>query len=479
MERRSNPPAGEVGPILDGRYRLRERIGCGGMGVVHRAEHLQIGRVVAVKILRHELAGDRRAVQRFQREAVAAGRIGDPHIVQVLDLGREPGGSPYVVMELVEGRSLRELFAEAAPLPARRAAHLGCQLLAALSAAHARGIVHRDLKPSNVMLVRVDDEPDFVKLLDFGICKFVGDPSMLQLTRAGALVGTPGFMAPEQILAGRDIDHRVDLWSVGALLYLALTGRRPHEGPGRAGEILAAVEEDVPPLRVHRADLEPGLEAVVLRALAREREARYPTAAAFREALSPYGSAPPDFAQRAQGERSTQRGEEQGDGGEKDGGSAGRDGERTPTTPVSRERDAGGTPPRSRGPSAALLAALAALAALGVVGGDVWCRHRGGSGGKRDGTRTGYSEPAVVPSAAPSAESSPVAPSPSAGGGSGGSGVAAGTRGGSPYSSRSFVRSFRRTVSSALAGSPEIRSVSSTAVRPYSPSPGTNSSEPL
>ena len=442
-------PADRTGTVLDGRYRLLAPVGRGGMGVVYRAEHRLLGRAVAVKVLRREFSGDARVVQRFRREAVAAGALGDPHIVQVLDLGTEPGGSPYVVMELVEGRSLRELLAEAAPLPVERAVRIACQLLGALSTAHAKGIVHRDLKPSNVMLVRVDDEPDFVKLLDFGICKLVGVPTAPHLTRAGALVGTPGFMAPEQILAGREIDHRVDLWAVGALLYLALTGRRPYEGPGRAGEILATVERDVPPPRVHRGALEPALEAVVLRALARERDERFATAADFRSALLPFRGE--DFAQRTQRNAKGVKGE--GDRAETQGAQRGRtdpttrsaeltaqsprlaaaeaaqqtagkdtgpNGDRTPTTPVSGGRESAVGAARVRGSATARLAALAALAALGLVGGDICCRRCGGSG-SGGGTGDGYS--------APSPE--PAAPSPSSVSGGGvGSGGAIGARGG-------------------------------------------------
>ena len=349
-----------------------------------------------------------------------------------MDLGTEPG-SPYVVMELVEGRSLRS-FSPGSGTAARAAGP--CALRASFSPhcpPRMQGIVHRDLKPSNVMLVRVDDEPDFVKLLDFGICKLVGVPAAPHLTRAGALVGTPGFMAPEQILAGREVDHRVDLWAVGALLYLALTGRRPHEGPGPAGEILATVERDAPPPRVHRGGLEPALEAIVLRALARERDERFATAADFRSELLPFrgedaeGREEGGFAQRAQrgGTDPTTRSSEltahssQLTAPEDTPPRADRDarpnGDRTPTTPVSGGRESAVGAARARGSAAAKLAALAALAALGVVGGDLCCRRCAG-------TRRDYSAPS----------SEPAAPSPSSvtGGGVGSGAGATGARGG-------------------------------------------------
>jgi serine/threonine-protein kinase len=265
----------------------------GGMGVVYAARHVRLGRALAVKILRPEFVDDATTVQRFHQEAEAASRIGSPHIVEIIDLGTCADGSPFLVMERLEGTTLSDLLAAVKTMEAPRIADILGQMLSGLAAAHDKGIVHRDLKPSNVFLTRFGERGDFVKLLDFGISKVLSGEKRLHLTRTGVLVGTPSYMAPEQVLGRKDIDHRVDVWAAGVILFLALTGRKPFEGLSPGEQLAAIVVNDVRPVRDLRPDVDPGLEAIVRRALRRDREERFPTAEAFREALAPYRAGRP------------------------------------------------------------------------------------------------------------------------------------------------------------------------------------------
>jgi serine/threonine protein kinase len=274
--------------VLEGKYKLVRTLGEGGMGVVWAAEHVRLGRPLAVKLLRADLAEQPRTLQRFNQEAVAASRIGSPHIVEVIDLGTAPDGAPFIVMELLEGRTLFDLLRETPQLPIARAADIGCQILSGLAAAHAKGIVHRDLKPANVFLTRFGTREDFVKIVDFGVSKIMTGEAALHLTRTGALLGTPTYMAPEQVLGRKDIDHRVDLWAAGVILYMALTGGRPHEAPSRNELLAAIVKQDVGPFRQLRPAVGAELEGIVLRALSRDVAQRWATAEAFRDALLPY-----------------------------------------------------------------------------------------------------------------------------------------------------------------------------------------------
>lgn len=274
------------GQVLEGKYRLLRPLGEGGMGVVWLAEHVRLGRPLAVKLLRADLADNPRTLQRFHQEAVAASRIGNPHIVEVIDLGTAPNNAPFIVMELLEGRTLYDLLQEQPVLPIGRAVDILCQVLSGLAAAHAKNIVHRDLKPANVFLTRYGSRDDFVKLVDFGVSKILDSDS--QLTRSGALLGTPTYMAPEQVMARRRLDHRVDLWAAGVILYMALTGRRPHEAPTRNELLVRIVNADVKPIRPQRPEVDEPLERAVLRALERDVDRRWPSAEAFREALLPY-----------------------------------------------------------------------------------------------------------------------------------------------------------------------------------------------
>ncbi|MBI5502838.1 MAG: protein kinase [Deltaproteobacteria bacterium] len=280
-------PAGP-GTILDGKYRLLHPLGQGGMGVVWAAEHLVLGRRVAVKLLRREFAEDRTNARRFAQEATAACRIGSPHIVAILDFGSGPDGAPYLAMELLSGETLGAALFDRPPMALPRALDIAGQMLAGLGAAHACGIVHRDGKPENVFLTSCGERRDFVKLLDFGLSRVLSGDTATRLTRTGAVLGTPSYMSPEQVMGSRDIDHRSDLWSVAVVLYLALTGRRPFDGPTVADRLAAIVAAAPPPLCAFRPDLDPGLEAAFHRALAREPARRVGSADEFRALLAPF-----------------------------------------------------------------------------------------------------------------------------------------------------------------------------------------------
>ncbi|MBI2891953.1 MAG: serine/threonine protein kinase [Deltaproteobacteria bacterium] len=273
------------GLVLGGKYRLLRPIAEGGMGVVWEAEHVQIGRKLAVKVLQGHLAKNPEAVLRFQREAQIAGTLGHDHICPVLDIGETETGQHYLVMELLRGRSLGETLEASGALAVDRALDIAGQILDALAAAHSAGVVHRDLKPGNVFLSRVGDRDDFVRVLDFGISKVTSDGGQeaTSLTRTGIVMGTAHYMAPEQARGHRDIDSRVDLYATGAILYEMLTGRVPYDGESSNEIIIKLATEPFVPPREHRPDLPEEVQAIVLRAMARRREDRFATAAEMRE----------------------------------------------------------------------------------------------------------------------------------------------------------------------------------------------------
>jgi eukaryotic-like serine/threonine-protein kinase len=219
---------GLVGIVLDGRYRLDAVIGEGGMGAVYRAHHLAMDRRVAVKLLKPHLTTDARAVQRFAREARATMRVESEHAVAVLDFGVTPHGDYYMVLEYLDGRTVQRELDVDGPFEPARVVHIAKQALHALGAAHGSGLVHRDIKPDNLLLMRVGDDPDYVKVLDFGVAKLMegaarSDRSALAITQAGMVFGTPEFMSPEQA-CGRKLDGRSDLYSLATTMFAMLTG---------------------------------------------------------------------------------------------------------------------------------------------------------------------------------------------------------------------------------------------------------------
>jgi len=283
--------------LLGGRYKLVDALGKGGMGIVYAAVQEGLGRRVAVKVLDPRLAEDREQLERFRREAEVVAALGHPNIVQVTDFQypAKEGDQPFLVMELLRGESLGALLAREQVITAQRAAFIGAQVLSALTAAHRAGVVHRDVKPDNIFLLADAAVPDTVKVLDFGIAKLVGfgaGEGRAQLTGTGAMLGTPAFMAPEQARGATDVDARADVYAVGATLYQALSGRLPHEAPSIPALLFAIVEKSPPPLRELRPDLPSELSSVVERAMAKDRDARFPDADAMRRALAPWSGLP-------------------------------------------------------------------------------------------------------------------------------------------------------------------------------------------
>ncbi|HEX2571515.1 MAG TPA: protein kinase [Polyangia bacterium] len=233
-----------LGKVLAGRYRLDKLIGKGGMGWVYEAEHVEIGKKVAVKVLRPRYSNDAEQVARFRSEARAASLIGHPNIIDVLDFGTTDQGNFFLVMELLQGCDLAEVLQQEVRLSPSRAVHICAQVCRAVAAAHEAGIIHRDLKPGNIFLAQRDGNIDFVKVLDFGIATSMTEGGMRRLTAPGLAIGTPEYMAPEQA-SGGSIDQRVDVYAVGAILYEMLTGTPPHGG-GNALTVLSRKVAEMP-----------------------------------------------------------------------------------------------------------------------------------------------------------------------------------------------------------------------------------------
>jgi serine/threonine-protein kinase len=277
--------AGPIGTRLD-RYELLSLLGSGGFGAVYRARHVHTEAQVALKVLKRALGADPQMVERFLREAKAAASVGSDHIVRVLDAGHDAHGTPFLVLELLEGVDLQGLAQREGPLPAMRVVLLCLQVLQGLEAAHQKGIVHRDMKPANAFVVRkVDDrgtERDFVKLLDFGISKMHADGNPTTgLTMTGMAMGTPSYMAPEQFFDARSVDARADVYSVAAMMYELLSGKLPLEATSYA-DLIVKVRTEAPP---HLALVAPGLPRpladAVMVGLAKEKEQRWPSAREF------------------------------------------------------------------------------------------------------------------------------------------------------------------------------------------------------
>lgn len=274
---------GAIGQILGERYRLIRPIGTGGMGLVFEAIQFDLGRRVALKVLHQHLSLEPTLLARFRREALAAAALGHPNIVSVSDLQSPEGQPPFLVMELLTGMSLKQAIEADGALPAARVAHIGAQVLSALSAAHASSIVHRDIKPDNIVLVDTTAMRDFVKVLDFGVAKLQRD-NLEGLTLAGAVLGTLSYMAPEQA-RGETLDGRADVYSVGACMYHALSGRKPFDKRNKAELYASVIMETPASLQALRPDLDGALVAIVERAMNKRASDRYASADDMVQAL--------------------------------------------------------------------------------------------------------------------------------------------------------------------------------------------------
>lgn len=284
---------GLVGATLSGRYSVVRLLGDGGMGAVYKASDDKLRRFVAIKILHRHMARDPDLVERLVREARSAAGIGHPNIIDVLDFAEDRVG-PLMVMEYLKGRSLAGLLEREGPLSVPRACSILAHMLAGLAAAHDRGILHRDLKPANLMLISRFGDRDFVKVCDFGFAAFL-EPSRhaaRDITPDKTLVGTPSYAAPERWLGEERRDPRTDIWSAGVILYEMLAGVKPFKADKISELARRVCFVPLPSVREHRGDVPVALEEVIARALAKEPEQRWQTAAAFAEALVPFGGRP-------------------------------------------------------------------------------------------------------------------------------------------------------------------------------------------
>jgi len=271
--------AGTEIPGKIGRYEVEAEVGEGAMARVYRARDPEIDRIVAIKVLKHELCLDEEYVVRFMREAKAAGAISHPNIVTIHDVGRA-GDLPYITMEFLDEQSLAELFAENKSLPLKRVIRTGIQLARALDHAHKRGIVHRDIKPGNILLM---EKGETVKITDFGIARR-DNMDDLGKTLAGAVLGTPRYMSPEQA-AGGNVDGRSDLFSLGVILYEMLTGKKAFDGNSIATLMLQIARSEPAPIRTLAPGVPLGMQRIVTKLLAKKPEQRFATGAQVMEAL--------------------------------------------------------------------------------------------------------------------------------------------------------------------------------------------------
>jgi serine/threonine-protein kinase len=269
-----------------GQYRLKERLGAGGMGEVYLAEHVLLRRPCALKLIRQEWAGDAKQLLRFEREVQATAALTHPNTVQVFDYGHAEDGTFYYAMEYLRGPNLEELVKRHGPLPPERAVHFLRQACGALHEAHAIGLIHRDIKPSNIITCERGGVHDVAKLLDFGLVRSSnpgegGD----HLTQEGAVAGTPAYMSPEQA-DGNNLDARSDIYSLGAVAYFLLTCQPPFVRPTALKTLIAHIgDPPIPPDQL-RAEVPPDLQAVVLRCLEKNPDQRYPDARSLEKALA-------------------------------------------------------------------------------------------------------------------------------------------------------------------------------------------------
>lgn len=276
-----------LGQTLADKYRIDERLKEGGMGTVYRGTHVLMDKTVAIKVLRPSLAADEKIVARFSREARAASRISHPHALSVTDFGEAENGIVFLVMEFLNGETLKELIRREGPMPLDRVVEIIRQVGAALDAAHAQGVVHRDLKSENIMLLAANG-PDYAKVLDFGIAKITEhegdyDPG---LTAPDLVIGTPQYMSPEQCSQAPDIDSRSDIYSLGVIIYEMLVGHVPFTGPSPTAIMMKHLQEAAPSVLEERNDLPAAVGRVISRAIAKRPAERYQTVGELVEDLT-------------------------------------------------------------------------------------------------------------------------------------------------------------------------------------------------
>ena len=286
----TQPAPNSVSPgQVFGKYVIKRVMAEGGMAVVYEAVHQKLGHRVAIKLLARHLLEKKDVVERFEREARAAARIESPHVVRVVDVDVSNEGRPYIVMEYLEGRDLETELRARGQLPYGDAVAYLLEAASAVSVAHRAGVIHRDIKPGNIFLAQ-EGPRRVVKVLDFGISK-VTSATEVSATSTQTMLGTPLYMSPEQVRSARDVDGRADVWSLGVVLYEAVTGQLPFYGEDAAAVIAAIVADPVVPVSQLRPDLPPGLAAVIMKSLEKDRSARFRFVDEFIKALMPFAPA--------------------------------------------------------------------------------------------------------------------------------------------------------------------------------------------
>ncbi len=283
------PPV-KPGDVLAGKYRVDEVLGVGGMGVVVAAEHIDLHQKVALKFMLPEALEDEAGVDRFMREARAAVRLKGEHVARVMDVGRLENGAPYIVMEYLQGGDLGNVIRSRGALPVQEAVTYIMQACMAMAEAHSQGIVHRDLKPENLFLAQRPDGRPLIKVLDFGISKILAAPGEADVstTKTSTMMGSPAYMAPEQMRSAKHVDARADVWSLGAILYQLVSGVLPFQAETAPEMFAKVLYENPEPLRAF-VHVPPELEAVIERCLQKEREQRFESVPEFATALARFG----------------------------------------------------------------------------------------------------------------------------------------------------------------------------------------------
>ncbi len=274
------------GTLIAGKFRVDRTLGKGGMGVVLAATHIHLGHRVAIKLLQPEHARSAHVVERFVREARSAASLRGENICRVSDVGALDDGAPYIVMELLDGIDLARVLATQGPLPVSRAASYVLEACVGVAEAHAYGIVHRDLKPANLFIAHRPDGTQVIKVLDFGIAKAPdGTNDDFSLTRTDSVLGSPGYMSPEQLRSSRDVDLRTDIWSLGVILFELVSGRRPFIAQTITELAIKVSMDKRPPFQVA---MPPGFDQVIDRCLAKDPTHRFPDLGSLAQALAPY-----------------------------------------------------------------------------------------------------------------------------------------------------------------------------------------------